>query len=1106
EGASSITAHLEGVQSGGVAVTVSSAVLQALQVTPEEVSLAKGATEQLEAVAHYSDGSSHDVTSLVTWKSGDTSVVTVDSAGLVMGENVGVSAVSASLDGVNSVSNISVTLTPLEEALLSGDVKHLDSERELFDRIEKVLTLGNEKLSEAKHYIFSGYTTSDVLWHPNLDAIFMESNELNKDLIEPLLVSNTSDKNVLASIGFRKNSKFAHYFNIPISTLNGGAYNENMEMVFLKTLEWLNDESDIFNSHITITGGSTYWSHQEYKVLTNWFDSLNKNISYNSEHECNNGNALSCVKENNSSLVVVIAIGKDPSDINAILDSGVPVLFISTGGYNERHIGELFGLKYVGNARGTSVGLVDYNPKENELIHNRKELSEFFSRLRDGNYTFDASECEGTGCSNDAYYSEFYNVFLNIYQQLNQKSSSGDKMFSDYLYESEFTRLLVLISDWYRSNVEFPMNGVTGTLTTHNVLVAMVADGFDYINRELNHPRKSFGNYATEIISDDRVTTTIDINSTTTFRSSGYYALPGETFELTRLDSNDVIVKIQLNWFREGATKQWSDYNRPKYLNSRQYELKSGESIRLTSPLGGVIFVDTNKNDTSIRLKLENVVKHAAFTSGSSYGEFIDYYYSGERNWFDIVTPFYEWHIRKDKLEGIIENPDSIYLGEKGLERFIEYTNLYSHNYPRILAGQIGPGIDIVPEIKEFIESKGWSLRNTDYTQHSNNDQPNCGSGCSGNPIDSEWVPDPLSHGQIHELGHNLERAFAFDPLNVGHSVTNWYVYYSQTQKSKSDPLNPYTCADHGYNAHYSKMENWLAEAQLSGDHHAYMKAIIDDASKYEPYQLSEFLMKQLIMTAQNQGLITDGWNVIPRLHVHLDEFNNAKKSQADWIAAKDQLGFSMFTYDEAKNIPHNDYLAIAYSVVSELNLSKYFQYFGLTFDFNKVDQQLNTYGLSTYPTNGLYVIDNNICHAPYLARPIFEPKPYNNIALGKTVIGSSISWDMARAVDGNFDTHAETRNTGTLQWIEVDLGAEYDLDAIRVTNFNHDWYAHRFEGTIIVASDGTRSEIFNSGRLNAMTQYRLENPLNNIRYIKLYKENEVDMTVQTTQIEAVKY
>lgn len=39
-----------------------------------------------------------------------------------------------------------------------------------------------------------------------------------------------------------------------------------------------------------------------------------------------------------------------------------------------------------------------------------------------------------------------------------------------------------------------------------------------------------------------------------------------------------------------------------------------------------------------------------------------------------------------------------------------------------------------------------------------NADQATCGYGCSGNPYDAYWAFSPLGHGDLHELGHGLEK------------------------------------------------------------------------------------------------------------------------------------------------------------------------------------------------------------------------------------------------------------------------------------------------------------------------------------------------------------
>ncbi|MBY5981558.1 Ig-like domain-containing protein [Ferrimonas balearica] len=109
-GNTEVSAWLDGVQSNGVSVEVTAAVVTALQVTPSPLSLAKGRQQPLVATARYSDNTTADVTSSATWISADTARVTVTAAGLLSAVNLGDTTVTANLSGVTS-NRVAVTVT-----------------------------------------------------------------------------------------------------------------------------------------------------------------------------------------------------------------------------------------------------------------------------------------------------------------------------------------------------------------------------------------------------------------------------------------------------------------------------------------------------------------------------------------------------------------------------------------------------------------------------------------------------------------------------------------------------------------------------------------------------------------------------------------------------------------------------------------------------------------------------------------------------------------------------------------------------------------------------------------------------------------------------------
>jgi Bacterial Ig-like domain (group 2) len=112
-GTSSISATLGGI-SGSTVLTVTAAALQSIAVTPAGPSVPKGLTEQFTATGTYSDSSTQDLTSQVTWASATTSVATITTAGLATAVGTGTSTISAALGGISGSTVLTVTAAVLQ--------------------------------------------------------------------------------------------------------------------------------------------------------------------------------------------------------------------------------------------------------------------------------------------------------------------------------------------------------------------------------------------------------------------------------------------------------------------------------------------------------------------------------------------------------------------------------------------------------------------------------------------------------------------------------------------------------------------------------------------------------------------------------------------------------------------------------------------------------------------------------------------------------------------------------------------------------------------------------------------------------------------------------
>lgn len=130
---------------------------------------------------------------------------------------------------------------------------------------------------------------------------------------------------------------------------------------------------------------------------------------------------------------------------------------------------------------------------------------------------------------------------------------------------------------------------------TTKFLEAYFADHIQYNYRTFNPAQPDLGNFSrgdfSHITPSNR---TVTLTSKGPFQSAGVYALPGQTFKVSRLDDNSTATtNIFINSLRSAASKPFSSngYIRPKYLQSVRISLQPGETIQLTSPYGGPVQV-----------------------------------------------------------------------------------------------------------------------------------------------------------------------------------------------------------------------------------------------------------------------------------------------------------------------------------------------------------------------------------------------------------------------------------------------------------------------------------------------------------------------------------
>ncbi len=114
---------------GEVQITTHIATLASIAVTPVNPSIAGGTTQQFTALGVFSDGSTQNLTTTVTWSSSDTAAVTISNAagsqGLATATTAGTSTITAVFGGktasttltVTSATLVSIAVTPVNPSI-----------------------------------------------------------------------------------------------------------------------------------------------------------------------------------------------------------------------------------------------------------------------------------------------------------------------------------------------------------------------------------------------------------------------------------------------------------------------------------------------------------------------------------------------------------------------------------------------------------------------------------------------------------------------------------------------------------------------------------------------------------------------------------------------------------------------------------------------------------------------------------------------------------------------------------------------------------------------------------------------------------------------------
>jgi hypothetical protein len=829
----------------------------------------------------------------------------------------------------------------LEAALPEGDVSKLnDSNTELLKAIKQEFSLRETEQSDLLSQVWA---SEAIAYGPGGNSqLLVPQTTRESARTYPLVVGSGGDN--LAMAGKVQGARVAGFGANVIGGMQAGEF-AGMAAPMRRLLSWLllGQQNDVSAAReISLLR----FSAGEQTALKAWFKTQFPNWTVTA---CADDKALaSCTQ--NSQLLLVGSTGTALADANAaLLDflnkalaAGKPLLYQHTGGWGDGGVAllaDLLGLAplpYSGNYFDKDSANW---PNKDAMIAAQpgalkpmQSISRVVDHLAAADYSFNLGLCaDDRRCAAiPALGTEFFHGAEQLQSWIAKVETSGGRPFA--ADAPKLLKYLVLLGDHYRSHVSYPMSKA-GT-PVNNFLKALFADhalsSSRNIQPAMNLQGSSFpslsGSAAEATLERSFATRTVSFST-----SSATYALPGKTFTVARADNSAAKVTVFVNQLRPGAARIFDkQYDRPQFLWGNGIPVAPGQSVKLSSAPGGIIYVRLEKTDTKadVALRFSGVGQQAAYSGPDSASSFAASVHSSAIGWSEILTPALEIHSTTEKMrKTVTDYGDNIPKLLSDIDTYL-YKDIYN------LAAFNGRDLALPPGVTSFCQNKGWDCSSWEThglagVQHFNADQANCGYLCSGQPIDSYAVFSPLGWGESHEVGHNLQ--YGHFKMYGGQSTevsNNLFPVHKWLHYNRDNP----TATQQGRDLQQKATFDLLQAAQKQAAPADYVKTNMWFNKDLFWGRLNFYW--QLAM--DNRSTLGDeGWDLYRLLYLHDRQLSKALGSDDAWNTERAKLGFSDAGYASrgaAQSITAEDYMLVVTSFITGRDQRSYFDMWGVKY------------------------------------------------------------------------------------------------------------------------------------------------------------------------------
>lgn len=826
-------------------------------------------------------------------------------------------------------------ISPVEVALKTGNALTISNSEFILDAALVEIEYHRNRFNDVKRQLFKLDSDNEKLtaisWDPSHDAAILYGQYPFNDTVLNTNASYQVDglarvlPIVIAGSASETKGRYLAFGSNPFRTTK----NLEMEQFLHNSFNWLTQKktADMTEFNVVFTQlDESHWFKDRSQTRA-WFDANVANVSYNENGACDGIKLAACIAAK-PDVIIISRITREGDDKAAIIQSvkdalaqNIPVIYIQHDGGIDDHGRELLSILNITHGHDNywwKLHLSVFDPATlmDALPADIAKIKTLLTNFKNKSFDVDLINCDTRNCPDDSnVQSEFFDGASAVNTLFNNLNSQKINIFDSEDYR--LNKLLILLADKYRQTVRYPMDKLT--TNTVDFFQSLYADYAIYNTRTVNPVQPDMGNFSRSDFSHiTPENAQVVLTSKPSFRSAGVYALPGQTFTVTRTDNNPADTSIFINTLRTSATHIFNEnkYNRPYLLQTSRIAINSGETITFTSSYGGPIQVGFSQKDIEVSFDFKNIGRHPHWRTPADDEIFAEKMALGDYDWAEIATEGFEVHSKLTRLRSSLEG--SIW---PLASDFANATYRYTHNMVNILAGFQGPGIDVIPEIHDFVNNRGLAVDTIDIVKHMNADQPTCGWGCSGNPYDAGWAFSPTGHGDLHELGHGIERdSMRFEGYG-GHSNTNFYSYFS---KSVYEDETAESASCQGLP--FETIFNTLRASKQVG---------IADSAAYVQENLSKSWSEhhaiyiQLMMAAQAEGTITNGWYLYPRMHIWDRQMWRLDNSDESWATGKVALGFENYSRAEFGAMTKNERLFVSLSEITQLNLTDWFAMYG---------------------------------------------------------------------------------------------------------------------------------------------------------------------------------